>query len=186
MWQLICLLLLFVITFTNLLGYFDTMSCFWDVYAIRFWAEYYRASNPDEWKPESSWEAGAKWVVQGQMSGLKHGTSVSGSSLRAFKRNGDGSLDVSSKVILEVSTLVKQLAMGFPSDYFEALYKEEGEEVVSAMVGNGWNVATAMFVMSPLGVLFAKHDYSIEPLVWVDPKQVGQNVLAEASSESES
>ena len=156
------------------------------VFHIRFWAEFYRASDPERWKPDASWEAGAKWVVQGEVKGLKHGTSVSGSSLRAFKRNRDGSRDPRSRAVgLEVTTLVKQLAMGFPSDYFDVLYEEEGEEVVSAMVGNGWNVAAAMFVMSPLRVLFAKYDYGIEPLVWVDPKQVSENVLAAEAAADE-
>ena len=84
-----------------------------------------------------------------------------------------------------MTTLVKQLAMGFPSDYFDVIYEEEGEEVVSAMVGNGWNVAAAMFVMSPLRTLFDQYDYGIEPLVWVDPKQVGENVLAAEAAADE-
>jgi hypothetical protein len=153
--------------------------------SFRFWAEFYHASDPESWKPEASWEAGAKWVVQGEVKGLKHGTSASGSHLNASKRNGDGSRDPRSAVGLEVTTLVKQLAMGFPSDYFDVIYEEEGEEVVSAMVGNGWNVAAAMFVMSPLRTLFDQYDYGIEPLVWVDPKQVGENVLAAEAAADE-
>ena len=109
-------------------------------------------------------------------------------TLPFVRQRRDGTIVERSTSHVALSAIDQLVLMGYPSTHCDVLLKAPWnlratpfQNCVRGMVGNAWSVPAAMYVLQALRPLFAVKKYDdLEPLVWVNPKAVGENIHARA------
>ena len=115
-------------------------------------------------------------------------------TLPFVQQRRDGSIVDRSTSNVALSAIDQLVLMGYPSTHCDVLLNAPWnlnanvfEKKVRSLVGNAWSVPAAMYVLGALRPLYAAKKYDdLEPLVWVDPKAVGENIHARTSASAAS